>query len=87
MARLNTQFPAELVDPVLGRTLRTEKENSRTTIVWNPWQQGAASLSDLGDDEWQQMTCVEASNILNSAVWLGPGEAHTMRASLSTAPE
>lgn len=86
-AYLNIQGAAELVDPVLRRTLRTEKENSRTTVVWNPWQQGAASLSDLGKDEWQQMTCVEASNILSSAVGLGPGEEHTMRASLSIAQE
>jgi glucose-6-phosphate 1-epimerase len=86
-AYINTQSAAELVDPVLRRNLRTEKENSRTTIVWNPWQQGAASLSDLGDDEWQQMTCVEASNILSSAVCLGPGEEHTMRANLSLASQ
>lgn len=86
-AYLDIQSAAELVDPVLCRTVRTEKENSRTTVVWNPWQHGAASLSDLGEDEWQQMTCVEASNVLSSAVWLGPGEEHTMRANLSIAPE
>jgi glucose-6-phosphate 1-epimerase len=86
-AYLKTQSAAELVDPVLCRTVRTEKQNSRTTVVWNPWQQGAASLSDLGADEWRQMTCVEASNILSSAVWLEPGEEHTMRANLSIARE
>ena len=86
-AYLNTLSVTELIDPILRRAVRTEKENSRTTIVWNPWQQGAASLSDLGEDEWQQMTCVEASNILSSAVSLAPGEEHTMRANLSIAPE
>jgi glucose-6-phosphate 1-epimerase len=86
-AYLNIQGDAELVDPVLCRTVRTEKENSRTTVVWNPWQRGAAALSDLGQDEWQQMTCVEASNVLSWAVCLGPSEEHTMRANLSMAPE
>ncbi|MGA3132676.1 MAG: D-hexose-6-phosphate mutarotase [Terracidiphilus sp.] len=86
-AYLSIQSAAELVDPVLCRTVRTEKGNSRTTVVWNPWQRGAASLSDLGEDEWQQMTCVEASNILSCAVQLGPGEDHTMRANLCVAPE
>jgi glucose-6-phosphate 1-epimerase len=85
-AYLNTQSAAEVVDLVLGRSVRTEKENSGTTVVWNPWQQGAASLADLGDDEWQQMACVEASNILSSAVRLGPGEEHTMRALISVGP-
>jgi glucose-6-phosphate 1-epimerase len=82
-AYLNAHGALELIDPALRRILRTEKENSATTVVWNPWQQGAASLADLGNDEWRQMTCVEASNILGSAVSLAPGEQHTMGATLS----
>jgi glucose-6-phosphate 1-epimerase len=83
-AYLDTQGALELIDPALRRTLRTEKEGSATTVVWNPWRQGAASLADLGDDEWRQMACVEASNILQAAVSLAPGEEHTMGATLST---
>jgi glucose-6-phosphate 1-epimerase len=86
-AYLNTHGAIELADPILRRTLRTEKERSATTIVWNPWQQGAAALSDLGNDEWRRMTCVEASNILSAAVSLAPGEQHTMSAALSIVPE
>jgi hypothetical protein len=33
------------------------------------------------------MACVEASNILGSAVSLAPGEEHTMRATLSVAAD
>jgi glucose-6-phosphate 1-epimerase len=84
-AYIDTKGAVELIDPILHRTIRTEKENSGTTVVWNPWQQGAAALSDLGDDEWQRMTCVEACNILGSAVLLAPGQSHTMRAILSIA--
>jgi glucose-6-phosphate 1-epimerase len=86
-AYLNTRGAVDLIDPVLRRTIRTEKGNSATTVVWNPWQQGAAALSDFGDDEWERMTCVEASNIMGSAVSLGPGEEHTMRATLSVAAD
>jgi glucose-6-phosphate 1-epimerase len=86
-AYLDTLGVTELIDPILRRTVRTEKENSRTTVVWNPWQQGSASLSDLGEDEWRQMTCVEASNVLSCAVSLAPGEEHTMRATLSITQE
>jgi len=35
----------------------------------------------------QQMTCVEASNVLSAAIWLEPGEEHTMRADISIVPE
>ena len=82
-AYLNAHGAVELVDPATHRALRTDKENSATTVVWNPWQQGAASLADLGDDEWQWMACVEASNILGSSISLAPGQQHTMRATLS----
>jgi glucose-6-phosphate 1-epimerase len=84
-AYLNTRGAVDLIDPMLRRTVRTKKENSATTVVWNPGRQGAAALPDLGDDEWQRMACVEASNIRGSAVLLAPGEEHMMRATLSVA--
>jgi glucose-6-phosphate 1-epimerase len=54
-------------------------------VVWNPWIEGAARMQDLGDGEWRQFLCVEASNIMESAVTLEPGEHHTMTAVLSVA--
>ena len=66
--------PVEIVDEVLGRRLKTEKQNSNSTIVWNPWRDGAGSMSDFGADEWRRMLCVEGGNILDSAVVLGPQE-------------
>lgn len=82
-AYLNTHGALELIDPTLHRVLVTRKENSATTVVWNPLQQGASSIADLGNDEWRKMTCVEASNILHAAVSLEPGQCHTMGATLS----
>jgi glucose-6-phosphate 1-epimerase len=67
------------------RRIRTEKHNSRTTVVWNPWRDGAKALADLGDYEWRGFTCVEASNIMAYAVELGPGEEHVMGAVLKLA--
>lgn len=84
-AYLDTTEALELVDPVLGRRIRTEKRNSRTTVVWNPWREGAKALADLGDDEWRAFACVEASNIMAYAVELAPGEEQAMGAVLSLA--
>ena len=84
-AYLNTPSAVELADDELKRRIRTAKENSFTTVVWNPWREGAKSLSDLGNDEWQQMVCVEASNILGFAVDLAPAQQHTMRATIRVA--
>jgi glucose-6-phosphate 1-epimerase len=82
-AYIDVAGPAELIDPARRRVIRTEKVNSATTVVWNPWQEGAGSLADLGNDEWRQFACVEASNILGSAITLAPGQEHRMQATLS----
>ena len=77
---LNTTDAVELEDPDLRRRTRVAKENSRTTVVWNPWVQKALSLSDFGDDEWMQMICIETSNVSDFAVDLAPGQEHKMKA-------
>jgi glucose-6-phosphate 1-epimerase len=84
-AYIGTGGAVEFYDAALGRTVRTAKENSSTTIVWNPWRQGAAKLADLGDEEWKQMICVEASNILGGAISLDPGKQHTMHVEIGLA--
>jgi glucose-6-phosphate 1-epimerase len=86
-AYIDVRSAAELIDPAWGRIIRTEKRNSATTVVWNPWEEGAASLSDPGRDEWQRFACVEPSNILGSAVVLAAGEEHRMEAAVSVIPK
>jgi len=82
-AYMNTDSAVDLLDPGMHRRIRLQKENSRTTVVWNPWREGAAGLKDLGDGEWKQFLCVEASNILGCAVNLDPGQEHKMTAVLN----
>lgn len=82
-AYLNTENTLEFSDPVLRRRVQIVKSGSRSTVVWNPWENGAKVLADLGDDEWRRFICVEASNILSCAVSLAPGEQHTMTATIS----
>src|ERR1700733_6518773 len=77
-AYLDTTHAVEIADPILRRRLRLTKQNSRTTVVWNPWSTGAQSLADLGE-EWRAMACVEASNMRAFAVDLAPGQQHTMK--------
>jgi glucose-6-phosphate 1-epimerase len=84
-AFLGTQHDVDLIDPELHRRILLRKSNSLTTVVWNPWSNGAARLRDLGDGEWKQFLCVEASNILAASVNLAPGEEHKMTAVLSVA--
>ena len=78
-AYVETTHAVEIADPILRRRIRLAKEDSRTTVVWNPWSTGAQSMADLGDDGWRTMACVEASNIRDFAVDLAPGQQHTMK--------
>lgn len=80
---VNTAHPVTLADPVLQRRIIVTKENSLTTVVWNPWSEKALTLSDLGQDQWKRMLCIETSNVGEFAVRLEPGQQHTMKATIS----
>jgi glucose-6-phosphate 1-epimerase len=80
---LNTPHEVEVEDDALHRRLRVAKKDSLTTVIWNPWVQKARAMSDLGDDEWMQMVCVETSNVSAYAVDLSPGQQHKMTAIIS----
>lgn len=84
-AYLNTRNEVDLLDPVMRRRIRLQKTNSLITVVWNPWREAAKGMRDLGDNEWTQFLCAEASNILDGAVDLHPGQEHKMTAILSVA--
>jgi glucose-6-phosphate 1-epimerase len=84
-AYMNTGNAVDLLDPVMQRHIRLTKDNSLTTVVWNPWREGAAGLKDLGDGEWKQFLCVEASNILGDSINLDPGQEYKVTAVLSVA--
>lgn len=85
-AYLDAVGSVEIVDASLGRRLVTGKSGSVSTIVWNPWSDGAAKLADLGDEEWRGMLCVEGGNVLGQAVTVEGGGMHRMRISLGTVP-
>lgn len=75
-----------IVDPGTARRIVITKENSASTVVWNPWAAKAATLPDLGDDEWPRMVCVEVANALRGFVPLEPGQSHTMAAAVAVEP-
>ena len=37
------------------------QSNMSDFVVWNPWRENAAKMSDFGDDEYPGMVCVEAA--------------------------
>jgi glucose-6-phosphate 1-epimerase len=72
-----------LEDPAGGRRIVVAKSGSRTTVVWNPWEELTAKMADMEPDAWLHMTCIETVNAGENAVTLQAGETHTMRATVS----
>ena len=85
-AYVNNRNGIELLDPDLHRRIHIVKQNSSTTVVWNPWEDAAKKMSDMGEGEWQKMLCAEAANILSDVVELAPGGTHTMTATITVGP-
>jgi glucose-6-phosphate 1-epimerase len=77
---LNTLTPINLIDPVFHRRITVDKSNSRTTVIWNPWSELSAKLSDMTPTNWQAMTCIETANAADNTITLAPKEAHSMQA-------
>jgi glucose-6-phosphate 1-epimerase len=85
-AYVNTRNALQLLDPGLNRSICIAKQNSSTTVIWNPWAEGARTLSDLGEDEWPHMLCAEASNILQNAVELAPNQDYKITVTTTVSP-
>ena len=43
-------------------------------------------MSDLGDDEWKNLVCVESANSADDIVTLAPGASHTISARIYAEP-
>ena len=65
-----------LEDPAMMRSITVEKNESPSTVVWNPWVEKAAALGDLPDEDYLKFVCIEAAIANDLAVRLETGESH-----------
>ena len=72
-----------LEDPLKERTILIDKENSPSTVVWNPWIEKAAALGDLPNEDYLAFACVEAAITNDRAVALSQGETHRFATRIS----
>jgi glucose-6-phosphate 1-epimerase len=70
--------PIVIQDPQWRRSIHITPANSHSAIVWNPWIDKAARLSDYADDAWQRMVCVESARVLDDVLTVAPGAAETV---------
>ncbi len=81
---LDTAAPVEIHDSQLNRVILIEKENSVSTVVWNPWVAKAQQMPDFGDEEYRQMLCVESGNVKSNRLTLAPGQSASLKVRYSS---
>ena len=75
--RIYSNAPGTLLLREPGRSLALQSEGFRDVVVWNPWEQKCAALSDMPPDGFRRMICIEAATALRpiklapNAAWFG----------------
>ena len=83
---INTADDCLIDDPILGRRIHVSKQGARSTVVWNPWNEKAAKMGDLGDEGYLRMVCVESANAADNLVAIAPGDEHRLQVSYRIGP-
>ncbi|MCX4219903.1 MULTISPECIES: D-hexose-6-phosphate mutarotase [Pseudomonas] len=86
--RIYLDAPPQLsiIDPAWERRIVLNTTGSRTAVIWNPWIDRAAALSDMDNDGWQRMLCIETANVMNDVMNLAPDASHTLGVSVGSQP-
>ncbi len=85
--RIYTDTSGDLTidDASLERKISIASSGCSTAVVWNPWVNIAASMADLGDDDYLQMLCVETANAGPETVTITAGDCYRLSAEYSIA--
>lgn len=62
-----------------NRETHIYKQNSATTVVWNPGRETAANMSDIGEENYRGFLCIEAANAMDDKICIKSSESFTLR--------
>jgi glucose-6-phosphate 1-epimerase len=79
---LDTPDLLTIVDPQWQRKIHIQTIGSKSAVLWNPWTDKAKTFSDMAEDGWQGLVCVESANVLEDVVTLAPDEMHVLSVSV-----
>ncbi|KAF4373280.1 hypothetical protein CsatB_021418 [Cannabis sativa] len=84
---LSSPTKIAIIDHEKKRTFVLRKVGMPDAAVWNPWDKRAKAISDLGDEDYKTMLCVDSAAVENSIVlkpfeeWKGHQEISTVSSS------
>jgi len=61
-----------------------QQEGSDSLVVWNPWIEKSKQMSDMTENGYRSMVCLETSNVREDSKVLKPTESHTLKAIIQT---
>ena len=64
-------------DSGFNRKVHVSKKGSNVTVVWNPWE-SARNITDMPDDGYKTMVCVEAVNAYDDVVTVESGQSFSI---------
>lgn len=73
---LNASGPIRLRDRNRNFVI-SNREGWRSTIVWNPFEEAGAKMSDVGE-EWRKFLCIECGAVAENAVTVNAGEKYAL---------
>ena len=75
-----------LKDPGCQRKLRITKENSNSTLVWNPGAERCRQIADLEDEEYRSFLCIECNRAGEDSLVLVPGKEYRISQKITLEP-
>ncbi|KAI3782243.1 hypothetical protein L2E82_12283 [Cichorium intybus] len=79
---LSTPKKVAVLDHKKKQTITVQKDGLLDAVVWNPWEERAKTIVDLGADDYKLMVCVEAAAI-GKPIILKPGKEWKVSQKLS----
>jgi len=80
---LDVESPLKISDQSLGRSININSTGAKSSVVWNPWEETAARMADLGNNDYQHMLCVETTNAGPDQVTVESGSQYRLVANFS----
>ncbi|KAJ2808264.1 GPI inositol deacylase [Coemansia guatemalensis] len=71
--RVYTNVPGTVSIKYGNQQVTVRRFNFEDVVLWNPWAEKAAEMSDFGDSEYKNMICVEPGTVSNR-IALRPGQ-------------
>ena len=81
----DTAVDVQLLDGS-AEPLWVQRRNSRSVVVWNPWQDKGTRLSQFPADGYRGMLCIEAANAGPDARLVEPGQVQRLQTIISRRP-